>query len=1478
MSSSTESRIISMKFVSDQFTKGVTAAISHMDKLKAALDVGKMVAGLPLVQRAFTKFGIKNPFATAQKGVTDLQASANQFNTNQMTGSVNGVSKSFIAMATIAITALSNIVNKAVDAGLAFAKSFTVGPILDGLREYETNLKSIQTVQANTDRPLPEIERALEQLNKYSDQTIYNFSEMAKNVGTFTAAGVDLETSVSSIKGIANLAALSGSSSQQAATAMYQLSQAISSGRVGLQDWNSVVNAGMGGKKLQNALAQTAIAMGDIDSAAVKMVGPMQKLTINGGSFRESIMAKPGETSWLTSDILVNTLATMDGRFSNAALKAEKTAEGLQKYDKATREAMISQARLSLEQKNGVKYTDEQFKALQKMSTMAFKSATEVKTLGQVFDIAKETIASGWSASFKNIFGSLNEAKKLFTDMSRGLNDIINDNALARNIVLNAWKEGGGRDTLITGLTSAWEAFASVIGTVQGAFRDVFPAKTGEDLIAMSERFAEFTASLVPGKDTLEDLGRTFRGVFSIFSIAGQVLGAIAAQVGRLFSAITAGSGSFLNFTGGIGDYLVALDQMLKKSNIITSFFEMLGNIIAIPLTLLAKLGGVIANLFDGFDPSAAGALSDGFGKATDRLSPLAAAGERLRSVFAGLGDFFSNVGQRIGEAFSGVGDAIAGAITADSFGKALDVINTALLGGIVLMLKNFMSGGVSVDVGGGLFSSIKDTLDSVTGALTNMQTSIKSDILMKIAAALAILTASIVVLSLIDPKKLASALTGMAIGFAGLQIALVSLSSAVNLIGVVKLVPLTSAILTLAAAMLLLSLSVKIMASMDFGDMLRGLVGIGVLLFMLSKAVVPLSKNSAGMAQVGVAFVLIGLGLNIMAAAVRKFSEFSWGEMAKGLVGIASSLAILAGAMRIMPRGMLAQAAALVVLGVALRVIATAVQSFANLGWDAMVKGFVGMAGALLLIAGAMHLMPKGLLVQAAALLVLSGALKVIGSVITTFGGMSIEAIAKGLGTLAGGLAILVIALKLMSGTLAAAVTMVIVAGALSVLAAVLVTLGAMSWDAIIRGLSALAGIFLVIGAAGILLGPLIPVLLGLGAALVVLGAGLLLVGAAALTFATAFSIIAVAGSAGVAVMAAILRNIIKAIPGALKAFGQGIVQFAQAIAKGAPAFYRAFGAVINSMLRAATQAIPKLGRLFTTMLNTALRIVVTAAPKIANAGLKLIVGFLAAISRHVPKIINIAADIIVKFLNGIARNIGKIIQSGVNLIIKFVNGVAKAIDNNSEELGRAGGRLAVAMVNGLANGIRGGAGIIRDAALNAARDAWNAVRDFFKVGSPSKLLRDDLGRWLPIGMAMGIDDEADTVSRSATEMARGALNAMTETMRGVSHALDVSDHLQPTISPILDLSQVTREAGKLGTILTSQPLVAGVSLGQAESISSDQMAAFQAAVEELTEAQPREIKYEQNIYSPKAISHVEAYRNTRNLLSIKKEELQTS
>jgi len=284
--STIEERVVSMKFDNKEFEAGVKQTMLSIEGLHKSLK-----------------------FEGAQKGFADIAAASKQVNLNPLGEAANAVGQRFKAMEVVAVTAIATIAHQAIATGTQLAKSLTIDPLKTGLSEYETNLNSIQTILSNTqwqNTGLKDVTHALDILNTYSDQTIYNFAEMARNIGTFTAAGVKLNVAVDAIKGIANLAAISGSNSMQAATAMYQLSQAISTGKVALMDWNSVVNAGMGGKVFQDSLMETA----RIHGVAI------DKMVKDAGSFRNTL-----ENGWLTGEILTETLSKFTGDLTAAQLK-----------------------------------------------------------------------------------------------------------------------------------------------------------------------------------------------------------------------------------------------------------------------------------------------------------------------------------------------------------------------------------------------------------------------------------------------------------------------------------------------------------------------------------------------------------------------------------------------------------------------------------------------------------------------------------------------------------------------------------------------------------------------------------------------------------------------------------------------------------------------------------------------------------------------------------------------------------------------------------------------------------------------------------------------------------------------------------------------------------------------------------------------------------------------------------------------------
>ena len=413
MSKTVDSKVVEMRFDNAKFEKNVSTSMSTLDKLKQKLN-----------------------FNGAAKGFNSLNAAAKSVNITPLANSIDTVKSKFSAMEVMGVTALANITNSAVNAGKNIVSALTIDPIKTGLQEYETQIGATQTILANTSHQgttLKDVNKALNELNKYADLTIYNFTEMTKNIGTFTAAGLDLDTSVKGIQGIANLAAVSGSTSQQASTAMYQLSQALAAGTVNLQDWNSVVNAGMGGKVFQDAIMQTAKDIKGTDAAVASAIKKYE----SGSNFRSILNAQDNE-AWFSSDILTAALSkfTKTGaveylsdlyKVSDDSIKklqdlGDKTGYNTKEFDKMAQSLS-----------KGDKAMADNIKNVLSMANTATNAATEVKTLSQLWDTLKETAQSGWTRTWELIIGDFDQSKKLFTGLYNFFSGIIEKISDARN-------------------------------------------------------------------------------------------------------------------------------------------------------------------------------------------------------------------------------------------------------------------------------------------------------------------------------------------------------------------------------------------------------------------------------------------------------------------------------------------------------------------------------------------------------------------------------------------------------------------------------------------------------------------------------------------------------------------------------------------------------------------------------------------------------------------------------------------------------------------------------------------------------------------------------------------------------------------------------------------------------------------------------------------------------------------------------------
>ena len=1402
--SSVDNRIVSMKFDNAAFERGVSTTMGTLAKLKNSLN-----------------------FSGSSKGLNDLQSSVDRFNIGPIQGAVTGVSKSFVAMSTVAITALSAITSKALAVGTGVAKSLTLDPVASGFDEYELKLGSIQTIMAGSGESLQTVTGYLKELNEYSDKTIYSFKDMTSNIGKFTNAGVDLDRAVESIQGIANVAAISGANAEEASRAMYNFAQSLSQGSVKLMDWKSIELANMATKEFKTELLESAVAAGTLTKGADGLYTTLKGTPVTATKgFNESLSEQ-----WLTSEALVETL----GRYSDTSTDIGKRATA---------------------------------------------AAQDVKTFTQMMDTLKESAGSGWAETSELLFGNFDEAKELWTGVNNVLGGIINSSADARNKMLGDWKALGGRTALIDSIKNAFEALGSVLKPIKEAFRDIFPAMTGQRLFDMTEKLREFTSKLKLSDESMENIRRTARGFFAILSIGWQIIKGVAGVIGTLLGTLVGSGGGFLDLTGNIGDFLVSIDNALKKGDLLSGFFKGLGKILEIPIMLLGALGDFLSGLFGGFDKGAADDVSGSFDKLGDRLSPLTVLGDRVSEIFDKLPGTFDKVKTKlkpvtdaITNAFKAIGSAIANAFSGDNFETTLDTINTGLFAGILLIIKKFLKNGLKLDPSGGLIESIKGTFGALTDTLTVMQTNIKANVLLKIAGAIAILTASVISLSLIDSDKLTKALGALGVTFAQLLGAMAILVKIAGSAGFVKVPMIAAAMVLLATAVLILSSAVKKLSKLSWSELLKGLTGVSVLLGVLALAVKPLSAKSSGMISAGVGLVAVAVGIKILASAVDDFSEMSWGEIAKGLLSMAGALLVIIGAIYLFPPHMAAQAAGLLLVGIALKSIASAMDTFGDTGWMEIAKGLTSLAGALVIIAGAMHIMPPTMAAQAAGLILVGIALKSIGKAVKKMGDMGWMAIAKGLTALAGSLLVLAGGLYLMSGTLPGSAALLVAAAALAIFTPTLVVLGSMSWGQIIKGLLALAGAFTVLGLAGVILGPISPVILLIAASVMVLGAGLALAGAGTLAFATALSILVGLGGAAVTMISDFLGAIISSIPAAMRAFGLGIIAFAKALAQGGPEFIKAMAKIIEQILQAVIDALPKIREAFTKLLDAGLKVIVQSSPKIVKAGMKLLTDFLGGVEKNIYQLATIAARIITKFLKALGDNMPRVIQAGVEFIIKYINGVAKAIEDNSEALGRAGGRLASAIIKGMVKGLSSGLGEVARAARDVAWNALDSALRFLGIRSPSKKF-EEVGLYSDQGLAGGLLKYAGLVEEASEGVAETAIDAVKKTMTQMADVVSGEVDIRPVISPVLDLTSVKRDAAGIDGLFGRTTISAKVSTGTASTILNTQT---DRDLENLTvkPLTPANINFQQINNSPKALSAIEIYRNTRSQLAMAKEAL---
>ena len=1073
MSTTIDERVVEMRFDNKQFESNVQTSLSTLDRLKKSLNL-----------------------SGAAKGFDEIDSASKKVNMNGLANAVESVRLKFSALEVMAVTALANITNSALNAGKRIVSALTIDPIKTGFQEYETQIGAVQTILANTQHEgtnLQQVNRALDELNTYADKTIYNFTEMTRNIGTFTAAGVNLQTSVDSIKGIANLAAVSGSTSQQASTAMYQLSQALAAGKVSLMDWNSVVNAGMGGKVFQDALVRTSELLGTGAKNAINMYG----------SFRESLTK--GE--WLTTEVLTETLKQFAGAYSEADL--------------------IQQG-----------FSESQAKEIAQMAKTAEEAATKVKTFTQLWDTLKESAQSGWTATWEILIGDFEEAKDLLSEVSETIGNVIGEAAQARNDLLSGGLSSGWKQLLNQGIADE----AGYIESIQEVAR-----KSGDafdKMVADSDNFSDaLKKGLQEGvisSDTLSDAVHNLRDKMTGMSQeerkAAGYTSEMVEQIEKLDEGLKNGSVSMDEFT----------EKILKPSgreNLIQSIWNAAKGL----MSVIAPIKEAFRDIFPPMTSEQLYAFTEALRNLTERMKLSETTSENLKRTFKGLFAVLDIIKQAVTAVFNAVGSLLGGVgdlgagilgvtgtfgdwlVKLDEFIKQGDVFNK-VLGTIVSVIKTVATAirdfvkvvaekiafpGFELlhsllerlharmsqigDAAGGMKSSVSSAFEAMGNALANCQF---MQLLQAIWDAVKAIAGGIadamgkVGSSLIDSignadfSGVIDLLNG--ISFGAIAVGIIKFVGAIkeqldsigsikeSFIGILDSVRgcfeayqsqlQAGTLLKIASAIAILVASLVALSLIDSAKLSAALGAITVLFadLMASMAIFnKISGMASGVIRSTTAMLAISTSVLILASALKKLGDLDAKQLATGLTGVAGLTATMIVAAKSLGKGgptIIKGASQMVIFAAAIKVLASACEDLSALDWEGLAKGLVGVGVLLAEVSLFMNTAKFSgqSVTTATGIVILSGAIKILASACEDFAQMNWGEIGRGLTSIGIVLAEIVAFTRLTGNAqhvIATSAALIGIGAAMKILAAAVKDFSAMNWSELAVGLVGMAG-----------------------------------------------------------------------------------------------------------------------------------------------------------------------------------------------------------------------------------------------------------------------------------------------------------------------------------------------------------------------------------------------------------------------------------
>ena len=1055
----------------------------------------------------------------------------------------------------------------------------------------------------------------------------------------------------------------------------------------------------------------------------------------------------------------------------------------------------------------------------------------------------------------------------------------------------------------LEGMTNVFNALREAVNEVHrvlGSF-DI-DTKTGTGLIGMfslgilkaTDGMVKFinqitkylkTVNVKEQNKDMKNLQNIVKGVSSVFKVLLKILVTIGKAVGPFLSGIVSIAGAF-------GEFIFNINSAILSSK---GFEKICSGIIKISTIMgkgIEKVGEGISFIFDKITTAA--------GNFFDKLSTIFTGTNSLLSLMnaSGLVLILTNV-TKIAHSLSGPSEIF------QNFIYSLSTTGRSYF----YMIKR-----------------IPEVMDELRRCLIVWQADISANILMKTAAAIAILAASAALLASIDPKRLASATAAIAAlgivlaatfkimvgGFdadnasKGVKGLLGSFMSAMG--ATYGLIQFSIAIIAFASALLIMSAAVKNLSKLKLSEIAKGLIGIGGALVIMSAALGVMSSVEGPVMKMAASLVIFSVAMNLMASAVIKLGSIKASGIAKGLAGIAIILASI-----IMfidniddTQGAIKAAASMILIATSMKIMAKAIKTLSSLSWEGLAKGLVtvtalllvmsktidklsfsnaiSVAIALVIFSKAIDLLTdsvikmenvkwegiqKGLVTIASlitsllilngfisediikiavALLIVSEALKTLTVSVTKIASLSLDQLQVGLGGLALALLILAGGLRALSESSVAkgSLALFVAAGALMAITPVLMALGNMKVENIVKGLAAMAAVFAILGAAGMLLSGVIVPILGLSVAVSLLGAAMLAAGAGMALFTTSIAGLISMGAAGITAMKDTLITFAQTLPAIFTGLANGFVSFMSTLAANMPQVMESIKTIVLNLISTIAELAPKIFALLVTMLDQFLATLATKIPSIVDSGAKIVVALLEGIARNMPKVVKAGVDIVVSFIRSIGMQLPRIVDAGYKMIIDLINGMADAINNNTEPLVDAMFRLMLAMlkaalafpakffkvgfeaikeiikgakdegqelvdeaydiaknfIKGFVNGILDFIGSAVDKIKSFGSKVVTALRDKLGIESPSKVTYQ-IGKYTVEGYTNALDDYSSKAYNAASDLGAMAQSGLTDALSDLSNIISGDIDSNPVITPVLDLSSVKSEASNLSNIL---------------------------------------------------------------------------